>query len=219
MNAQKLFLSKKQLYWFTGIAAFITIPFVCFCFLGIEGESGLILLPLVVLGTPWTYLYVILFKFLGITSPNAGGPLTLWQLLLFFMAPVYINIYLIVLFVKAARKLIVKVVQEDKTISTLSIPTTRTHFWNFNSARYYVSRRNKIIDVVAGIIINLLFIVAFPTFMLLKIKHGYSIIIGLLLYILILPTILFGLKKRRFIAYGYALGFLLVLICFKLISN
>ncbi len=206
---QKLFLNRRQLYWFIGIAAFITIPLGFLTVIGeMDGETGMILFMPVVLGLPWNLIYLILLilpiKIEGINSGGTGEPLALWQLLLFFMVPLYINIYLLI---KGVGKIVGKTVVEEER--ALAFPTihAKAKFWNFKSARYYVSYREKLLDVVVGIIFKFLIKHVGTYFIFITMKAPINIIFAL--HIFILFTLLFYLKKRRFIACGYALGFLL----------
>ncbi len=203
---QKLILNKIQLYWFIGIAAFITIPLGLLTVIGeIEGETGMILFLPCVLGLPWNLIYLVLpIEIDGITSTGMGGPLALWQLLLFFMVPLYINIYLIII---GVGKLVEKTVREEERIQVLPAINAKAKFWDFKSARYYVSYREKLLDVVVGIIFKFLIKHVGTYFIFITMKAPISIVF--LLHIFILFTLLFYLKKRRFIACGYALGFLL----------
>ena len=99
---RKLLLTKRELFAFLAISMTITAPcFLLSIFGMIKNEDALILFLPFLAGLPWNLIYGYLpVDIPGITSaglPDASGNLTVSVFeLMFFMIPVYINIYLFV---------------------------------------------------------------------------------------------------------------------------
>ena len=95
----KLFPGKKPFLIYLAVCTLVTAPFLLLTLLGqLQGEAGLILLPIMLLGFPWIFLYFVLPPIPGLTAA-ATTPFGVIDLLLFFL-PVYLNFYLLTLLIE-----------------------------------------------------------------------------------------------------------------------
>lgn len=195
----KFLLTKKQFYVYLILCALISARFLILALsLQIKNESGLILILPVFLGLPWSLLLAYLpfdtFDKAGFNINNSGVPDVYGNLIttpvdvILFMIPVYINLFIAF---HVINKVFSKTVEEEKMILSASTPNdSRVSFFDINNPGYYKSNLRKFSDVLVGIFLfALLFKIPLP-----------------FLPIIVALVLLFGLKKRRYIFYGFLVG-------------